>query len=281
MKIDAHQHFWKYSPQEFGWISDEMAAIRRDFLPPDLLPELQKSGFNGCVAVQAPQSEAETKFLLNLADQYSFIKGVVGWVDLQAPDVKDRLDIFSKHPKLTGIRHVVQAEPDEQFLLKPAFQHGVSLLETFDLTYDILIYPKHLPAAIAFVSKFPSQKFVLDHIAKPFIKDQVTEPWATYLRELARRENVYCKLSGMVTEASWQGWKKSDFTPFIETVLEAFGSKRLMIGSDWPVCKVAGEYSQVMQLVQDHISDLPTTEQAQILGLNAIQFYNLHVSRIM
>lgn len=277
MKIDAHQHFWKYTPQEFGWISDEMAVIRRDFLPADLQPELKKAGFDGSIAVQAPQTEEETRFLLDLADHYSFIKGVVGWVDLQAANVEERLSVFARHPKLCGIRHVVQAEPDDHFLLKPAFKHGVSLLDKFKLTYDILIYPKQLPAAIEFVQAFPKQKFVLDHIAKPFIKDHILEPWATHIRRLATHENVHCKLSGMVTEADWQHWKKNDFTPYLETVLEAFGTHRLMIGSDWPVCRVAGEYTQVMQLVQEFISTLSTEEQARILGGNAIGFYGLKV----
>jgi L-fuconolactonase len=277
MKIDAHQHFWKYTPQDYGWISEDMSIIRRDFLPADLLPELKKAGYDGCVAVQAPQAEEETRFLLDLADHYSFIKGVVGWIDLQAANAEERLAIFSPHPKLRGIRHIVQAEPDDHFLFKPAFKQGISLLEKFKLTYDILIYPKQLPAAIEFVRAFPKQKFVLDHIAKPFIKDHILEPWATHIRKLAAHENVYCKLSGMVTEADWQHWKKSDFTPYLETVLEAFGAKRLMIGSDWPVCKVAGEYTQVMQLVQEFISSLSTDEQARILGRNAIEFYGLNL----
>jgi L-fuconolactonase len=275
MKIDAHQHFWKYTPQEFGWISEDMAVIRRDFMPPDLQPELKKAGFDGSVAVQAPQSEEETRFLLELADHYSFIKGVVGWVDLQAADTEERLAVFSRHPKLCGIRHIVQAEPDDQFLLKPAFKRGVSLLEKFKLTYDILIYPKQLPATIEFVGTFPNQKFVVDHLAKPFIKDQLTEPWDTNIRRLAAHENVYCKLSGMVTEANWQHWKQGDFTPYLETALEAFGIKRLMIGSDWPVCKVAGEYTRVMQIVEGFISSLSTDEQARIFGLNATEFYRL------
>jgi L-fuconolactonase len=275
MKIDAHQHFWKYTPQEFGWISEDMAVIRRDFMPSDLLPELKKAGFDGSVAVQAPQTEEETRFLLELADHYSFIKGVVGWIDLQAANAEDRLAIFSRHPKLCGIRHIVQAEPDDQFLLKPAFKRGVSLLEKFKLTYDILIYPKQLPATIEFVRAFPNQKFVVDHLAKPFIKDQITEPWDTNIRRLAAHENVYCKLSGMVTEASWQHWKPGDFTPYLETALEAFSTRRLMIGSDWPVCKVAGEYTQVMQLVREYIASLSTGEQALILGQNATEFYKL------
>lgn len=254
-----------------------MAVIRRDFLPPDLRSELHNAGFDGCVAVQAPQSEAETQFLLDLADHYSFIKGVVGWVDLQAPNAEDRLALFSQHPRLSGIRHIVQAEPDNDFLLKPGFCKGISLLEKFNLTYDILIYPRQLPAATTLASKFPHQKFVLDHIAKPLIKDGITEPWASQIRELGRHENVWCKVSGMVTEADWKSWKKTDFTPYIEVVLEAFGSKRLMIGSDWPVCKVAAEYTQVMQLTQEHLSRLSTAEQKQILGLNAIHFYNLAV----
>jgi L-fuconolactonase len=275
MKVDAHQHFWKYSPQEFDWITDEMAVIRRNFLPQDLWPHLQKAGFDGCVAVQASQTEAETRFLLDLADQYAFIKGVVGWVDLRAANAEARLAYFADSPKLVGFRHVVQAEPDDNFLLRSDFQRGIQLLKKHNFTYDILIFPKQLPAAIRFVEQFPDQPFVLNHIAKPLIKDQIQQPWAEQIKVLGRYPNVYCKLSGMVTEADWKAWTPAHFEPYLNDVLEAFGTDRLMIGSDWPVCKVAGEYEQVMQLVQDYMGKLSATEQQKIMGENAVKFYGL------
>jgi L-fuconolactonase len=274
-KIDAHQHFWHYAPEAFDWINEEMAVIRRDFLPGDLKPELDAAGYDGCVAVQAPQTEAETEFLLGLAAQHDFIRGVVGWVDLRAGNAEERLAHFAQFPKLVGVRHIVQAEPDDEFLLDPAFSRGVGLLGQFNLTYDILIYPRHLPVAARFAARFPNQPFVLDHLAKPFIKDHQIEPWARHLRELAQHENVYCKLSGMVTEADWLVWDRDDFTPYLDVALEAFGPGRLMIGSDWPVCKVAAGYGEVMALVEEYISRLSPTENAAILGENAIRFYRL------
>lgn len=275
LKIDAHQHFWHYDPEAFGWINEEMAAIRRDFLPEDLKPELDAAGYSGCVAVQAQQTEGETEFLLGLAARHDFIKGVVGWVDLRDANAAQRLSYFSQFPELVGVRHVVQDEPDDEFLLNAAFMRGIGLLGQFGLTYDILIYPRHLLVAARFAARFPGQPFVLDHLAKPFIKDHELEPWARHLRDLARRENVYCKLSGMVTEADWLVWDHDDFTPYLDVALEAFGAHRLMIGSDWPVCKVAGAYSEVMQLVEEYIARLSPTEQAGILGGNAIRFYGL------
>jgi L-fuconolactonase len=252
-----------------------MAAIRRDFLPGDLKPELDAAGYDGCVAVQAPQTEAETEFLLDLAAQYDFIRGVVGWVDLRAGNAEERLAHFAQFSKLVGVRHIVQAEPDDEFLLDPAFGRGIGLLQKFNLTYDILIYPRHLPIAARFAAHFPDQPFVLDHLAKPFIKDHEIEPWARHLRELARHENVHCKLSGMVTEADWIAWDRDDFTPYLDVALEAFGPGRLMIGSDWPVCKVAAGYGEVMALVEEYVARLTPTESAAILGENASRFYGL------
>ncbi len=274
-KIDAHQHFWQYAPEAFGWITDEMANIRKDFLPEDLKPELERAGYDGCVAVQAVQSENETAFLLELARVYDFIKGVVGWVDLQTDDIEERLAYFSQFPKLVGFRHIVQAEPDDQFLLRPQFTRGIDYLRKFNFTYDILIYPHHLPVATQFVSLFPDQPFVLDHLAKPLIKDKRIEPWATDIKRLSTHQNVSCKLSGMVTEADWRHWKREDFTPYLDIVLEAFGPKRLMIGSDWPVCKVAAGYQEVMGIVEECIARLSAHEQELILGGNAISFYGL------
>ncbi|MDQ3292258.1 MAG: amidohydrolase family protein [Bacteroidota bacterium] len=277
MKIDAHQHFWQYSPTTHGWITPEMAILQRHYLPTDLQPELEKAGFAGCVAVQASQTEAETEFLLDLAARYSFIKGVVGWVDLRAENAPERLAYFAKNPLFKGVRHVVQDEPDDLFLLQPSFLKGISALQPLGLTYDILIYPKHLPVATEFVAHFPEQKFVLDHLAKPFIKQNGWQPWATDLKKLAEHSTVSAKLSGLVTEADWHNWQPQDLKPYLELALEAFGPDRLLIGSDWPVCRLAGEHPSVMQVVMDFISTLTQAEQAAILGQNAIQFYNLEM----
>ena len=275
MKIDAHQHFWRYSPETHDWITPEMAILQRHYLPGNLEPELQNSGYNGCVAVQAAQTEAETEFLLQLAANDSFIKGVVGWVDLRADNAPERLKYFARNPFFKGVRHIVQSEPDNLFLLQPAFLKGISLLQPLGLTYDILIYPQHLPVAVQFVSLFPDQKFVLDHLAKPFIKKQEFQPWVRNLEELGQHKQVYCKLSGMVTEADPANWKPADIFPYLDKALEVFGPERVMIGSDWPVCRLAGEYARVMEVVENFIANLSPSEQANILGKNATRFYNL------
>ena len=276
MRIDAHQHFWKYRADEYGWIDDSMSALRRDFLPSDLEPELKRAGFDGSVAVQAQHSVSETEWLLSLAEQNPFIAGVVGWVDLRAEDASQQLAQLAENPKLLGIRHVVQGEPDDRFLLRPDFLRGVGELEQFDLTYDILIYPKHLVVAAEFVEQFPTQRFVLDHLAKPFIKKGELEPWASDLRRLARHPNVFCKLSGMVTEADWKAWKPEHFVPYLETALECFGPARLMTGSDWPVCmEAAVSYKQVMDLVQNFLTRYPGDVADQILGRTAQKFWRL------
>lgn len=276
MRIDAHQHFWKYRADEYGWIDDSMSALRRDFLPDDLEPELKRAGFDACVAVQAQHSVSETEWLLSLAEQNPFIAGVVGWVDLRAEDASQQLAQLAENPKLLGIRHVVQGEPDDRFLLRPDFLRGVGELQQFDLTYDILIYPKHLVVAAEFVEQFPTQRFVLDHLAKPFIKKGELEPWASDLRRLARHPNVFCKLSGMVTEADWKAWKSQHFVPYLETALECFGPERLMTGSDWPVCMAAAvSYKQVMDLVQNFLTRYPGDVADQILGRTAQKFWRL------
>jgi len=275
MRIDAHQHFWRFNPEEYDWIDDSMALLRRDFLPSDLKPELDAAGFDACIAVQARQTLDETRWLLELADEHPFIAGVVGWVDLRAEDVRDQLAVLSKNRKLVGVRHVVQGEPDDRFLLRRDFLRGVAALQEFCLTYDILIYPRHLPVAIEFVERFPEHRFVLDHVAKPFIKAQTIEPWATHMRELAKFPNVFCKLSGMVTEADWKSWKPEHFQPYLETVVGAFGPDRLMIGSDWPVCKVAGEYSRVMDLAKELVESHCGNALEQILGGTAQKFWRL------
>jgi L-fuconolactonase len=276
MVIDAHQHFWRFNPVRDAWITEEMSAIRRDFLPGDLAPELDACGVDATVAVQADQSEAETEFLLGLAEGNPRIAGVVGWVDLRSTDVERRLEHFSRFEKFRGVRHVAQAEADD-FLVRSDFVRGVRQLARFGLTYDILIYPRQLPAAIELVRKVPEQRFVVDHLAKPEIKAGKIEPWAGLIREIAASPNVYCKVSGMVTEADWKGWKAEDFGPYMDVVFDAFGAQRLMFGSDWPVCLVAATYAKTASIVESYIRDHSQHVREQIFGLNAIEFYNLAI----
>jgi L-fuconolactonase len=275
MRIDTHQHYWRYNPREYGWMLPGMEILKKDHLPDDLLPLLRAVGFDGTVAVQARQTLEETRWLLELADQYPFIKGVVGWVDLRSPRLREQLERFSPHPKLRGVRHVVHDEPDDRFMLREDFVRGIGMLADFGLTYDLLLFAKHLPVACELVGMFPEQPFVLDHISKPPIKDGILEPWATDLRRLAAFPNVTCKASGMVTEADWHAWKPEDFAPYLDVVFEAFGTQRVMIGSDWPVCTVAGTYPQVMQVTLDYVAQLSETEQADVLGNNANRSYGL------
>ncbi len=256
-------------------MSSSMEKIRRDFTPADLKREMEKVHFDFCVAVQARQTTEETRWLLELADRHSFIQGVVGWIDLRSPELREPLKGFASHPKLRGVRHVVQDEPDDRFLMRPDFLRGVEVLPEFNLTYDILIYEKHLPVALEFVKRFPDHRFVLDHIAKPSIRERRIQPWEDGIRAIAERPNVWCKLSGMVTEADWDGWKPEDLAPYLEVVMQCFGSDRLMIGSDWPVCTLAGDYVTVVKVVLDAISARPGPEQAAILGGNAQKFYGL------
>ncbi|WP_162054572.1 amidohydrolase family protein [Pontibacter pamirensis] len=274
-KVDAHQHFWKFDPVRDSWITDDMASIRRDFGPEDLQPLLQQHGFDGCVAVQADQSEAENEFLLTYADTYDFIKGVVGWVDLRAANVQERLEHFAQFRKLKGFRHVLQGEPDRALMLQPDFKRGISQLSRFGFTYDILIFPDQLRYAKELVAAFPEQPFVTDHLAKPNIKSQEMETWASDMKAIAAHENVHCKLSGMVTEADWRHWKKEDFSPYLDVVTEAFGTNRIMYGSDWPVCLVAARYEDVLSIVEDYFLAFSHTEQAAFFGGNASRFYKL------
>jgi len=275
VKFDAHQHFWQYSAKEYGWIGPDMAVLKQHRLPEDLAPLLKAAGLDGTVAVQARQTLEETQWLLDLADQHEFIRGVVGWVDLRSPDLHAQLARFSVHSKFCGVRHVVQDEPDDQFVLRDDFLRGIAALAEFGLTYDILIFPRHLPVACELVARFPEQPFVLDHIAKPLIKDSVTEPWATGIRRLAAFANVVCKISGMITEADWRGWQPADFRPYLDVVFEAFGPGRIMFGSDWPVCMLAGNYAQVVGLVTEYVKQLSVDEQAAVWGTTAGQFYGL------
>lgn len=277
MKIDAHQHFWKYNPEEYAWINDEMQVLKRDYLPVDLKPQVVKCGFHGTVAVQARQTLAETRWLLGLAKENEFIKGVVGWVDLCSGRVEDQLSEFSSDTNFIGVRHVLQDEPDDYFMLNGEFLKGIRLLQKFNLTYDILIFARHLPQTLDFVKLFPDQIFVVDHIAKPEIKNKRLSPWKEDITKLAQYKNVYCKLSGIVTEADWLKWKEEDLRPYIETILEAFGTHRLIIGSDWPVCRLAGTYSEIMEIPDKYLSGLSKHERNAIFGLNAVKAYHLEL----
>ncbi len=280
MRIDAHQHFWNYNPARHAWISKEMSLLKRNFLPADLGPELAANGMDASVAVQADQSEHETQFLLQLAESNPRIAGVIGWVDLCSPELPKRLDGLSRQKKLRGFRHIAQSEPDDRFLANDSFVQGVSQLKKYGFVYDILIYPKQLPAARELVEKLPEQKFVIDHLAKPDIKNETnSKEWAGHIWEIAKNPNVYCKVSGMVTEADWRAWRPEGFKPYLDIVFEAFGSDRLLFGSDWPVCLVAASYKQVVGIVDEYSSDRPETERNKIFGENAIRFYGLEMAQ--
>ena len=275
MRIDSHHHFWKYDSAEYGWITEEMDVIRRDFLPGHLEAEIKKADIDGVVSVQARQTVEETAMLLEFARGNDFIKGVVGWVPLVSPTVESDLEALAGERKLRGVRHVLQAEPDDLYILREDFNAGIRALKRFGLVYDILILARHLPQTVTFVDKHPSQIFVLDHIAKPGIKDGLFEPWNTDMRKLAERENVFCKLSGMVTEARWQGWTVGQLRPYMDAVLEAFGPERVMFGSDWPVCLVASGYKRWLETVRGYAAKLSSDEQAQLFGATAERLYAL------
>lgn len=274
MTIDSHIHFWKYHPVKDAWITDDMKIIQRDFLPKDLLPVLQENKTDGCVAVQADQSEGETIFLLQCAKENDFIKGVVGWIDLKANDLDDRLQYFLQFKKLKGFRHIVQAEPDG-FLLDEKFIDGIKLLHQYNFTYDILIVSRQLKEAAAFVNKLASQKLIIDHCAKPDIKNAQIKEWALLMKELASHTNIYCKLSGLFTEADWSNWKEEDFYPYLDVVFETFGTQRLLFGSDWPVMLLAGNYTKWKNLVEKYMQRFIDEEREAVFGNNAIEFYNL------
>jgi L-fuconolactonase len=273
--IDAHQHFWKFNPVRDSWITEDMRVIQRDFAPQHLKPLLDNNNISGCVAVQADQSEEENKFLLSLAEKNDFIKGVVGWIDFQAEDVEEKLIQYAKHDKLKGFRHVLQGEKQRDFMLRPAFKSGIGKLKHFNFSYDILIFPDQLKFTRDFVRAFPEQRFVVDHIAKPYIKDKKIDEWKKDMMALANEENVFCKISGMVTEADWKNWRKDDFKPYLDAVVESFGVGRIMYGSDWPVCLVAASYDKMFEIVKVYFSAFTKEEQQLFFGTNATQFYNL------
>jgi len=275
VRIDAHQHFWKYDGAEYAWIDESMTALQRDFLPGDVRPSMARLGFDACVAVQARQSLDETRWLLSLADAHPFVVGVVGWVDLRADDAREQLSAIASHPKLVGVRHIVQSEPDDRFLLRPAFCRGIAMLQDFDLAYDILIYSRQLPAAVEFVGRFPRQRFVLDHLAKPDIRGGEMREWEARLREIAAHPNVCCKLSGLVTEAEWRTWTEGELRPYLDVAFDAFPADRLMIGSDWPGCTLASDYERTMRVVRDYLSSRTAEEREAILGGTAKRVWRL------
>ncbi|MFH6991705.1 amidohydrolase family protein [Flavobacterium sp. FlaQc-48] len=275
MRIDSHQHFWKYHPVKDAWINEKMKVIRRDFLPSDLEPLLFENQIDGCVAVQADQSEEETRFLLDLARDNDFIKGVVGWVDLCSENVEERLEYFNKYEKLKGFRHILQGESDINFMHMEGFQNGISKLSEYGFTYDILIFPKHLKNAAKLVAKFPHQKFVIDHLAKPDFKIQNFSQWEKGIIAMAQFPNVMCKVSGLVTEAHWNRWKAADFTYCLDVVTDAFGIDRLMFGSDWPVSTLAASYAELCDIVEDYFWEFSIEDREKFWSRNAIDFYDL------
>lgn len=275
MRVDSHQHFWVYDPAQYGWMGSGMEVIQRDFLPPDLEVEIKAAGVDRVVSVQARQTLQETEWLLELASRFDFIAGAVGWIPLASPTVREDLQRLCEHDRLKGVRHVLQDEPDERCMLKEDFNRGVGLLREFGLVYDILIFERHLPQTLEFVDRHPNQVFVLDHVAKPRIREGLISPWRENVLELARRDHVYCKISGMVTEADWTAFTEQDLLPYLEVVLDAFGPGRLMFGSDWPVCLLACGYRQWAEIVRKFCRRLSPSERSQIEGRTAIEAYRL------
>lgn len=274
-RIDAHQHFWKFDPVKDSWIGEEMKCIRKDFFPKDFAPVLQKNCFDGSVAVQASQSEEETKFLVLLAERNKFIKGVVGWVDLQRADIRERLEYYRQFPVVKGFRHVLQGESQRDLMLQPDFKRGIAELHAFNFTYDLLIFPDQLLFAAQLVASFPNQRFVVDHMAKPFMKRKEINTWKSDIERMAAHPNTYCKISGMATEIDWKNWKREYFLPYIDIVVNAFGTDRIMFGSDWPVCLAAVPFEEVLQIANDYFRSFSESDQEKFFGLNAIRFYNL------
>jgi L-fuconolactonase len=275
MTIDAHQHFWVYKPEDLPWIPPELPLLRRDYLPEQLAPLLRAGGVDGTVVVQAQHSQRETEWLLQLAERNPFIRGIVGWLDLRSPRLRGELERLAGKRRLKGLRHILQDEKEVDFMLGREFTAGIGLLREFGLSYDLVIAPRHLPAAVQLASRFPQQTFILDHIAKPLIKDGVRSPWDADLRRLAALPNVFCKVSGLVTEADWGKWRAADFAPYLDIVWEAFGPERLMYGSDWPVCLLAGDYPRVQGLAAGYVGALSRDEQQAFWGGVAARVYRL------
>jgi L-fuconolactonase len=272
--IDAHVHFWKYNKIRDAWITNDMNIIQKDFLPSDLYFTLSENNVEGVVAVQADQSEDETNFLLSLAQENSFIKGIVGWVDLQKENIEDRLLYYSKYPLIKGFRHIVQSEP-AGFLKNKKFLNGVQVLKKFDFTYDVLIYENQLKEALEFVNYFPAQKFIIDHCAKPAIRDKSITEWKKWMREISKRKNIFCKVSGLITEAKWNRWDEKDLYPYLDAAFECFGTERLVFGSDWPVMLLSGNYSSWKKLLENYMIAFSAEEKEKVFTQNAIDFYKL------
>jgi L-fuconolactonase len=274
MRVDTHVHFWHYDPAQHDWINDDMDELKQHYLPKDLFPTLTRNGLDACVAVQVQQTEVETHFLVELAKKYDFIKGVVGWIDFQNENIEERLRYFSQYPIIKGWRHIVQAEADD-FLLRKDFQRGIQALQPFNYTYDVLIYHHQLNQALEFISRFPDQKMIIDHCAKPAIVRGKIDEWKTAMQEMAKFPNVYCKLSGLLTEARWRQWKPADFYPYLDTVFDSFGTNRLLFGSDWPVILLSGMYVQWKSLLNKYMENFNDEEKEKVFGENAMRFYNL------
>jgi L-fuconolactonase len=275
MIIDAHHHLWKFNEADYAWMDKSMSILKKNYLPADLEKQLGGTDVVGTVVVQARQNLDETRWLLEMAGRYPFIKGVVGWFDLCSENLQAQLNEFTDDPRLVGARHVIHDEPDDDFMLMPAFVKGMEKLVQYNLSYDLLLFPKHLQRAFELVSLFPDQRFVLDHLSKPFIKASILDPWREEIIALASQPNVWCKISGMVTEADHEHWKYEDFIPYLDTVIEAFGTDRIMLGSDWPVCRLAGEYHQVMDIPARYFNDLDPSDREKIFSLNCIECYEL------
>ncbi|PRD46282.1 amidohydrolase family protein [Sphingobacterium haloxyli] len=275
MRIDSHQHFWIFNAERDAWITDEMKAIRQNFLPIDLAAVLKSNGIDGTIAVQASQSHEETQFLVDLSTMYAMIKGVVGWVDLQSEAIAERLEHFHQYPIIKGFRHVIEAEDDPDFLTRPAFLRGIKALTAYEYTYDLLIRPRHYDSTLTCVAQNPNQRFVLDHMAKPAVRTKEFDNWAEFITKLAAFPNVHCKISGLVTEADWSNWTVDDFRPYIQHVIACFGKQRIMFGTDWPVCLVAATYEDVMNIVETILVDFSEAELQAFWGGNAAQFYGI------
>lgn len=276
MRLDSHQHFWKYNSSDYVWMSDAMDVLRRDYLPEELETQLRSIGFNGTIAVQARQMIEETEWLLELADRHEFIRGVVGWVDFASDHLDRQFQTFSAHPKLKGVRELIHDMEDIEYAISDTHVRAIAKLAEYGLTYDLLLRPPHIRPAIELVRQFPDQPFVLDHIAKPAITDRETSPWQEDVRRLADYPHVFCKLSGMVTEAKWHAWEPEEFHPYLEVVLDAFGYDRVMIGSDWPVCTLSGDYVSTMRVVLDFLEPYPPEVREAILGGNCARFYSIN-----
>jgi L-fuconolactonase len=273
--IDAHQHFLKYDPQRDQWITEDMKVLHKDYLPADIEPVFKQNHISGSVAVQADPSENENQFLLGLAARYPFIRGVVGWIDLQSPRLEERLEYYQQFPLMKGFRNILQSEEQRDSMLKPGFQQGISLLNKYGFSYDLLILPDQIGYAEKLAAAFPEQRFIIDHMAKPYIKHGMIAEWKMAIKKFASFQHVYCKISGLVTEADWEFWEIEDFRPYVDVVLETFGTKRILFGSDWPVCLLAGDYDDVKQIAEDYFYSFSIAEQTDFFGANAMNFYHL------